>query len=342
MPRQARIDIPGALHHIICRGIERRDIFCDDRDRDDFLSRLVEITTITSARCFAWALIPNHFHLLLETGLIPISSLMQKLLTGYATSFNLRHSRHGHLFQNRYKSILCQEETYLLDLVRYIHLNPVRAGIVPTLEALRDYRYCGHGCILGRNRDLESWMPADRVLERFGSNLIESRKAYEAFVLDGVERGHRSDLTGGGLLRSTGGWRELNSAREAGIFLNSDERILGDSDFVDFALRAAEEDLERKSWYRREGVDLQKVISIVANALGMESNEVCASGKHPHHVQARSLLCYWAVREIGLTATSLAKFLGISQPAVTQAVERGKRLAAERGWRLKDLLERNL
>jgi putative transposase len=342
MPRQARIDIPGALHHIICRGIECGDIFCDDRDRDNFLSRLVEITTITSTRCFAWALIPNHFHILLETGLMPISSLMQKLLTGYATSFNLRYKRHGHLFQNRYKSILCQEETYLLELVRYIHLNPLRAEIVTSFEALKDYRYCGHGCILGRDKNLESWMPVDRVLERFGSNLKESRKAYEDYVLEGVKIGHRSDLTGGGLLRSTGGWRELHSAREAGIFLNSDERILGDSDFVAFALHASDEDLERKSWYRREEIDLQKLITVVANALGMERTEVCAAGKHPQNVKARSLLCYWAVREIGLTATSLAKYLGISQPAVTQAVERGERIAVERGLQLKDLLERNL
>jgi putative transposase len=110
MPRQARIDIPGSLHHIICRGIERRDIFCDDVDRENFVSRLVEITTITSTRCFAWALIPNHVHLLLQTGAIPISTLMQKLLAGYATTFNLRHNRHGYLFQNRYKSIMCQRK----------------------------------------------------------------------------------------------------------------------------------------------------------------------------------------------------------------------------------------
>lgn len=342
MPRQARIDIPGARHHIICRGIERGDIFLDDQDMNNFLCRLVEITTITSTRCFAWALIPNHFHLLLETGLMPISLMMQKLLTGYATTFNLRHRRHGHLFQNRYKSILCQEETYLLELVRYIHLNPLRAGIVASFEDLRDYRYCGHSCLLGLNKELDSWMANDRILNRFGKTLRESRTAYDAFVRDGVSQGHRSDLTGGGLLRSAGGWRELHSAREAGVFLNSDERILGDTDFVDSALQAAEEELERKSRYRREEVDLEKLVSIVANVMGIEKGEVYAAGKHPQQVQARSLLCYWAVREIGLTGISMAKFLRISQPAVTQAVERGERMAVERGLELKDLLDSNL
>ena len=211
-------------------------------------------------------LIPNHFHLLLETGLIPLSTLMQKLLAGYATTFNLRHNRHGHLFQNRYKSILCQEETYLLELVRYIHLNPIRAGIVPSMKALMDYRYCGHICILGRNRQLDTWMPSKEILLHFGPALGESRKAYENFVRDGLARGHRPDLTGGGLIRSCGGWRELHSAKEAGVFLQSDERILGDSDFVDHALHAAEDNLEKKSRYHRENVDLEPVILAACTA----------------------------------------------------------------------------
>jgi putative transposase len=110
MPRKARIDAPGALHHIICRGIEQRKIFDDDADRDNFLQRLAMILKETSTPCYAWALIPNHFHLLLRTGKVPISTVMRRLLTGYAVSFNRRHRRYGHLFQNRFKSILCQED----------------------------------------------------------------------------------------------------------------------------------------------------------------------------------------------------------------------------------------
>jgi len=130
MPRKARIDAPGALHHIIVRGIDRRSIFIDDADRDDFLDRLGGRLSDSKTPCFAWALMTNHLHLLLRTGAAPIATVMRRLLTGYAVSFNLRHHRHGHLFQNRYKSILCQEDPYLLELVRYIHLNPLQAGIV--------------------------------------------------------------------------------------------------------------------------------------------------------------------------------------------------------------------
>jgi len=126
MPRKARIDAPGALHHIIVRGIERRKIFYDDKDRNNLIKQLDAVLTNTQTPCFAWAFLANHAHLLLRTGTAPIATTMRRLLTGYAVSFNRRHRRHGQLFQNRYKSILCQEDTYLLELVRYIHLNPVK------------------------------------------------------------------------------------------------------------------------------------------------------------------------------------------------------------------------
>ena len=99
MPRKARIDAPGALHHIICRGIERTMIFCDDGDRDSFVKRLGHVISESQTPCYAWALIPNHFHLLLKTGNVPITTLMRKLLTGHAVTFNRRHQRVGHLFQ---------------------------------------------------------------------------------------------------------------------------------------------------------------------------------------------------------------------------------------------------
>lgn len=148
MPRQARIDAPGALHHIIVRGIERRKIFRSDYDRQNFLERLSELILETRTYCFAWALIPNHFHLLLRTGATPIADLMRRLLTGYAGWFNKKYKRHGQLFQNRYKSFLCQEDVYLKELVRYIHLNPLRAGIVAAMKELDKHPWCGHSVLM--------------------------------------------------------------------------------------------------------------------------------------------------------------------------------------------------
>ena len=153
MPRQARLDAPGVLQHVMARGIERRKIFWDDKDRSSFLERLALILEETQTQCYAWALIPNHFHLLLRTGPTLLSKVMRRLMTGYAVTFNKRHKRSGHLFQNRYKSVVCEEDPYLLELIRYIHLNPLRAGLVEDLKELDKYPWTGHSAILGRRKN---------------------------------------------------------------------------------------------------------------------------------------------------------------------------------------------
>ena len=150
MPRLARLDTPGVLNHIIIRGIERRKIFKDNKDKDNFLDRLDTLLPEIKTFCYAWALLSNHAHFLFRTGDTPLSTLMRRLLTGYAVSFNRRHKRHGQLFQNRYKSIICQEDAYLKELVRYIHLNPLRAKIVSDISGLNTYAYCGHSVIIDK------------------------------------------------------------------------------------------------------------------------------------------------------------------------------------------------
>ena len=137
----------------MARGIERRKLFRDDKDRKSFLGRLATILEETQTQCYAWALIPNHFHLLLRTGPTPLSKVMRRLMTGYAVTFNKRHKRSGHLFQNRYKSVICEEDPYLLELIRYIHLNPLRAKLVQDLKVLDKYPWTGHSAVLGRRRN---------------------------------------------------------------------------------------------------------------------------------------------------------------------------------------------
>jgi len=137
----------------MARGIERRKLFRDDKDREYFLERLAIILEETQTQCYAWALIPNHFHILLRTGPTPLSKVMRRLMTGYAVTFNLRHRRSGYLFQNRYKSVVCEEDPYLLELIRYIHLNPLRAKLVKDLKELDKYPWTGHSAILGRRKN---------------------------------------------------------------------------------------------------------------------------------------------------------------------------------------------
>ena len=118
MPRQARLDVPGALHHIMVRGINKSDIFKDDQDKALFIERLGQNVIEGKCSVYAWVLMENHVHLLFKSGQRGISAVMRKLLTWYAQYFNRRHGRSGHLFENRYKSILCDEDNYLSALVR--------------------------------------------------------------------------------------------------------------------------------------------------------------------------------------------------------------------------------
>ena len=325
MPRKSRIDARGALHHIIVRGIEGGVIFQDEIDRDRFIERLSAILSETATPCYAWALIPNHFHLLLKTGTLPVGRVMQRLLTGYAVSYNRRHGRAGHLFQNRYKSILCQEEPYLLELVRYIHLNPLRARVVTCIDELNRFAYCGHRALIGKTENV--WQDTEGVLCLFSGNLRAARKLYREFVEKGLSMGHRNDLIGGGLIRSAGGWENRRDKVQ-----KSDERILGDGEFVTEALTRAEEQMTRRYELKAKGIDLAAVIRRVTEVLGCD--DVFAPGKARDRVRARSLFCYWAARELGISQAELSRQLDISAAAVTQSVKRGEILAKERGYSL--------
>ena len=152
---------------------------------------------------------------------------MRRLLTGYAVSFNRRHNRHGQLFQNRYKSILCQEDTYLKELVRYIHLNPLRAKIVSDISELNRYEYSGHSVLLGNKK--REWQDTEYVWSYFGRRIGTARKRYATYVEQGIRQGRGPELAEGGIIRSLGGWSEVKKMWLIGQDrLKGDERILGD------------------------------------------------------------------------------------------------------------------
>jgi REP element-mobilizing transposase RayT len=327
MPRKARIDAPGALQHIICRGIEHRKIFVDETDKNSFVARLGRVISETQTPCYGWALIDNHFHLLLKTGNVPIATVMRRLLTGYAVSFNLRHNRSGHLFQNRYKSILCQEDAYLLELVRYIHLNPLRAGLVGSMYQLDRYRYCGHSVLMGNIKN--DWQDSDYVLKLFGKRVSSARKRYREFVEKGVKKGRRPDLTGGGLVRTAGGWAALKAYRRRNIQIKGDERILGDSDFVDSVLKEQNERLERRYQIQMQGWDFDEIVDRVAKIFELKAEELLRETRQRKRVKARSVLCYWAVNELKLPGAAVARRLKISNSAVSRAFVRGEKIASD-------------
>jgi len=333
MPRSARLDAPGVTHHVIIRGMERRNIFRTNFDRQDFLKRLGKLLEQTRTTCYAWALLPNHAHFLLRTGPVPLATVMRRLLTGYVVSFNRRYHRHGCLFRNRYKSIACQEEAYLKELVRFIHLNPVRAGMVTSLAKLGTYPYCGHSALMGKRE--RAWQDLDCVLGYFGARVEGARRAYLSYVKAGIRQGHREDLIVGGLIRSLGGWTEVKSLRSGGKYhLKSDERILGDSDFAEEVLSRADGHYSRQAELRRRGYNLQRIAKRVARVLEIDETAIFRRGRQQDRVRARDLFCFWAVRELGISLTEVARSVRMTPPGAGYAVRRGEALAQERRWRL--------
>jgi len=206
-------------------------------DRDDFLERLAELCQSGYLIIYAWVLMDNHFHLLVRTGNQSISTSMRKLLTGYVVNFNHRHKRRGHLFQNRYKSIICEDDPYLLELTRYIHLNPIRGEVVHSLKGLGKYPWSGHAVMMGKEK--REWQNTDTILAYFSRRRGEAIKRYEAFVREGVAEERRNNLKGGGLIRSSGGWSQVLSLKRKEDKIASDERILGSSEFVQSILSEA-------------------------------------------------------------------------------------------------------
>lgn len=333
MPRQGRINIAGGIYHIIQRGLERWEIFKNDEDREEFLRRSAEGVENTGHKCYGWVLMPNHFHLLIRSGVKPLSELMSRLLTGYAVYFNRKYKRSGYLYQNRYKSILCQEDNYLLELVRYIHLNPLRAKLVKDMEGLNKYKWSGHSVLIGNNKEVK-WQSTDDILELFGRKPNEAVKKYIEFVKEAKDINHREELSGGGLIRSAGGWKEavrLSRSRHKQL---GDERMLGDGEFVSSILKESEENLNRREHLKREGWDKEKLIKRVCGLMNIKEEDIYKRSKNSRISKARNLLTYWGKKELGITGSELGRLLNITGSAISQSIKKGEKLARENNHKL--------
>lgn len=332
MPRQGRIHVEAGIYHVIQRGLERRAIFTDDAERQEFIDRLAEGLKYTGHKCYGWVLMPNHFHLLIRTSTRPLSDLMRKLMTGYALYFNKKHRRSGYLYQGRYKSILCQEETYLLELIRYIHLNPLRAKILSDIRALQHYQWSGHAVLLGKRK--ATWQATGEILERFGKSKAEAIRHYEDFVAEGEDMGRREDLSGGGLVRSAGGWRGIQELKASKERWQADERILGDGDFVSQTLKEAAAEMNRQEKLKAEGWDINKVVEKVCDLLEVDVKDIKSLSKQSKIAQAKSLIIYFSYKDLKVTGVELSNYFGITRSSISSAVRRGKRIAEENRYRI--------
>ena len=320
MPRQPRIEIPGALYHVMVRGIERRKIFKDDKDKRIFLGRFADLIEETRVVCYAWSLLWNHIHLLLSPREIPLHAFMHRLSTGYAVNFNSRHSRSGHLFQNRYRAILCQEEAYFQQLVRYIHLNPLLAGLVKTLAELDRYPWCGHSALMGYHP--RTWQAVYETLRHFGDHPGRARAAYREYLR---QKGCEDDETrflGGGLVRSAGGRDMVKEMGETGARWDHDARVLGNGEFVAGILRDLEVKEARPSRLHKEGWDFEKVIEYVSQNTGVEIERIRQRCRGNEGSKARALVAYLCHYELDMSVTEIGACFGIRQPAASKMIRK--------------------
>ncbi len=287
MARKPRIHLPGGLYHVILRGNDGQPVFLVDDDRYRFYLLLQEGISRFGYRVHAFCLMTNHIHLALQAGDIPLSRGMQNLIFRYTRWINWREKRTGHLFQGRYKAVLVDGDSYLLELVRYIHLNPVRAGMV---KAPEEYPWSGHRAYLGS--ESIPWLTTDWMLEQFGKTVAQGRVGYRSFVLDGLGEEHRPEFHGG----------------------KEDSRLLGDDSFMDLCLSG--------SGSKTLHLTAQEIAAKVCLAYNIDDTTLRSQSQQRTASEARAVMG-WLARELGcVTLSDVGKFVNRDVGSISSSVRR--------------------
>ena len=306
MARRPRIEFPGALYHVFARGNHRNHIFLTPNDYEKYLSLVERYKERYTFRLYAYALLSNHLHLLIEPADIPLSKIMQGIQQTYTQFFNWKYGKVGHLFQGRYKAIICQKDTYLLELIRYIHLNPIRAGLV---KSIAHYPWTSYSLYLKDRKD--RLIDADVVLAQFGHDKKTARRYYQQFVRAGIMKDYRE-------------------------FIDEmvDKRILGDQDFVEEVQQQADE-VRHDKYVISEKPELKKILEIVCLFKGTVPVMIKSTVKIEDVVSARRVFIYIARIYFGYQLKEIALFLGIDTTTVMKSV----RVMADRIKKEKNLRE---
>ena len=295
MARKPRIHVPGGVYHVMLRGNGGQAIFSGDEDYAYLYGLFDEGTQRFGYRIHAFCCMPNHLHLAVQVGEIPLSRALQNVAFRYTRWINRRMQRVGHLFQGRYKAILVDRDSYLLELVRYIHLNPVRAGLVGDAEA---YPWSGHRVYLGRER--LSWLTTDWVLGHFGERVGTARRRYQRFVSHGLDEGHRSDFHAG----------------------PEDPRVLGDARFTHTAL-SCEEPLHAAK------VTVDQIIAAACQAYGLAEEELMAGGQGRRATEVRAAIAWLATELRCATLAEVGRRVRREGSSLSSAARRLRHRAAD-------------
>ena len=297
MARKSRIHYPGALYHVILRGNAGQDIFFDDKDRCRFFLFLQEGIERYGHQVLIFCLMTNHIHLAIQVADVPLSRIMQNLSFRYTRWVNWRQKRSGHLFQGRYKAILVDADAYLSELAAYLHLNPVRTGMVVRPE---EYPWSSHRAYLGG--EAISWLHSEAVLSLFSTNLAQARCQFSEFVGERQADGHQDEFYGKGCM---------------------DNRLLGEDRFVETVLARAE-----SLPVLKPGVD--QVLEAIKELYGLTDEALASPSQERRLSEARSLAA-WAVQELSdAPLTELALRVGRESSSLSAAIRRlQKRSAVE-------------
>jgi REP element-mobilizing transposase RayT len=307
--RIARVDAAGAAHHVMVRGIERRRIFLGEEDRRDFVARLERVLPEEGWRSFAWALMPNHVHLVLQGSAGGLSRLMARLNTGYAKGFNRRHRRSGYLFQNRFKSRAIEDDADLMNLVIYAHRNPLVAGIVASAAELERFPWCGHGALVG-SAPPRGFEAVRACLSLFADDPVVARSRVRAQT-EGPEP--ESNLEAIASVETAQG---AGAARSAKRQLEEDAR------------HPAAPPQRRRSGPDAEQ-DLERLIAVVSEHFQISPIDLRSPWGSRRAVQARAIAIHLAVDELGVQGRTVAAALNLTPAAVSQARRRGRSEALE-------------
>jgi len=300
MPRKPRIHFPGALYHVIARGNRREKIFRDEKDYQLYLDFLREYKDHYGFYLYAYTLMPNHVHLLIEVGQYPLSGLMQNLQFRYTRNFNIKYKNYGHLFQGRYKAILCEKDSYLLELSAYIHLNAVRAGLVN--DPIK-YRWCSYRSYVRERKD--DLVERDLLLAQFSANKNVAVREYERFVKGRMGQGHREDFY------------ELK-----------DQRFLGEEAFVDNVHRQLNQ--EPPFLY---DISLGQIVSEVSLALHLPTDLLYSLTRNRQGALGRAVTGYVGRKLGGYQIKATAEHFHRDPVVISQGIKRlENKLKEEKGF----------
>lgn len=297
MARKPRVEFPGAFYHVLARGNQKQKTFLNETDYERYRSRLKHYREKFVFSLYAYVLMPNHVHLLIKTGETPLSKIMQGLQFSYTQYFNRTHRKVGHLFQGRYKAILCEEESYLLELVRYIHLNPVRAGLVRRPE---DYPWSSHPLYLERGKNV--WLEKDFVLGLFDSRKGRALPRYRSFIEEGMGKGS-----------------------EQRFYDTRDQRYLGDDDFIERTEKKTSQENDRRLW----DLPMEKIVNTVAAHFKEDPRALILSGRNRRLAFLRSLVGYLAMSLSDHTHVGVARYFRREGQTLSQGIRKIQRKLLE-------------